>query len=748
MPDPTTASTGETFSLARVLQIVTDHDKVMDDLRDEMAETKAIYETKWWEHYVRMGTRKGIFRGGYKWDGAEIEVNRLRRMIRTYLGALYPRSSRVVCEADPRDRGTPQVGQAVLNDWWKKPYGYLTVDHAVMMALILPGAGLKVGYDPGTANPIERVWMRPIPPWELVLDRDAPSWEDERFRGHLYQAPIEEVVARYPQLDGKLKGARRVDYFENTSLTGNPNPNVNLPTQSVPGEYVRVFEFLNLRDSYVSATGEVYKGRLEVYVLDQSDDVSGAPVVVTPLPFQDADGRDLPNIEPLVFDHEVGYPFRALAPAKTVMPQQTELNKVRTAMARDTRRNARKFAYLDGALSQDELDKLTNGIDGQGVKIPPDMPIEKAIRQFDVQPLSADNIRYMQIVEADLDRVSGPSQNAQGQSINTTAYEVQTIQLFAEEEIRYHALLLMGTLARVSRLVQRAVIAAGKDSGDSEGGLEMEPVTDLGPVEGDEAAPPPAPRMTKTMTRPKVHAFEPFTLKDGEERLTVTEEALNGDFPITFVDADTTPVNRQTMLQFMTGAGLQGYMQLWALAIKGGAEGMLAERAMQHIAEAMNLPKDMHPGAMKAALKREVAEAERVSAKKKPPPGVGAALAPSSPATPSTPADALASLLERMAAAASENPQIAGALRQPTQALQTAVQAAQDGDTATVARAVSLANDTLPPGVVPDVEAALAQIVEALAGATPSDGDGGDGMPVGELADGTAPAVAGGAPGA
>ena len=190
MTEPTT------FPLARVLQIVQDHDKAMDDQRDEMTETKAIYETRWWPYYVNMGTRRGTFKN-YQWDGAEIEVNRLRRMIRTYLGALYPRSSRVVCETDPQDRGDAQVTQAALNAWWKKQYAYLTVDHATMMALILPGSGLKIGYDPGKANPIERVWMRPIPPWELILDRDAPSWEDERFRGHVYQSPVEEVVTRY-----------------------------------------------------------------------------------------------------------------------------------------------------------------------------------------------------------------------------------------------------------------------------------------------------------------------------------------------------------------------------------------------------------------------------------------------------------------------------------------------------------------------------------------------------------------------
>jgi hypothetical protein len=730
--DPTT------FPLPRILQIVLNHDKTMDIARDEMAENKAIYETRWWRHYIAQATRMGTVKN-YRWDGAEIEVNRLRRMMRTYLGALYPRASRVVCEADPLDRGDPLAGQASLNAWWKKQYTYLTVDHASLMALTLPGSGLKIGYDPGKANPIERVWMRPIPPWELILDRDAPSWEDERYRGHVYQAPIEEVLERYPQLRDKIKGASRTDFFEET-IVGNPVVTAVGAERAPNGEYVRVLEFLNLRDTYMSETGECYKGRLEVYILNQGMD---QPVVVTPLPFQDADGRDLPNIEPLIFDHEVGYPFRPIPPARVAIPQCTELNKLRTAMARDTRRNARKWFYKDGAIEQDEIDKYGNGIDGQGIKVKQEIPLDQAVFLAPTQPIAADNFRYTQMVEGDLDRVSGPSQNAQGQAIDTTAHEVQTIQLFTEADIAYHGVLLYGCLARVSRLVQRAILSAGMDVGDSEGGVEDAPVTDLAldPEEtevrvGLESEDPPEVRMTKSMTRPKVHPFEPFMLKVGEDKVEVTAEGLDGDFVITFVNADTTPVNRQTILQFMTGQGLKGYMDLWTLAEKGGAQGLMAERAMQHIAEMLNLPKDMHPAAMKASLK-----AAEPAKKSEAPKGVAAAMGPRPPVPdpappPSGLPDTLANVLMSMRKAVQANPQLAQALQQSAQAVQQAVEAAQAGDMAAVAQAVGAALDALPEGIVPDVAETLAGILQGMSGEVPTEEPGPS-----ELADEVVPKI-------
>lgn len=697
--EPSPTAPAEMFPFGQAVRIARDWDRHMRTEREDMALTNAIYQTRFWDYWVGWGKRTQRF--AWKWNGTEIEVNRLRRMIRTYLGALYPRSSRAVCEPDPHGRGDTRVTQAVLNAWWRKPYAYPTVDDALMQALLFPGSGFKVGYDPGTANPIERTWLRPIPPWELVLDRDAPSLEDERYRGHLYQAPLQEVEQRYPQLKGKLSGIGRRDFFDTepgetaATATGSNTEHMSDSTSQNVGQYVRVLEFCNLRDPFVANSGEVYRGRLEVYVLDQGQ-LSERPVVVTPLPFADADGRELPHVEPLILDHEPGFPLRPVAPARVVIPQQVELNLLRTAAAGDIRRNARKGVYRDGALNQDELDKLMDGVDMHFAKVPQETPLNEAIRMLEHQPIAADTLQYAGIVERDLDRASGPSANAQGQVTNVTAYEVQTVQLFTEEEIKYHALMLLGTLARVTRLAQRAILGAGADRGDSEGGEIVGEVSEVGVVDTGAMSQAPQSRRTK---------WEPFVIMEGEDRLEVTPEALDGDFPITFVEADATPINRQAQLQFMTGAGLQGYMGLWDVVEKGGSMAILAEVAMQRIAEAMNLPKDMHPATLKAKAKALKAEEKKVSA---PPKAAAAAMRPGgAPAAP-PPGDGTAKLVNALAGAAQA---VAGTPAEPL--LVAAVQAAQAGDLAGLAAAVG---DALAAGVPPEVEAVLMRIQEAIGG--------------------------------
>lgn len=723
----------------RVKQLVSNHDATWADRRYETELTTGIYETKFWPAYVGWGKAQGYF-NDWNYTGTEIQVNRLRKMVRTYQGALYPTASRATLEADILGRGDAQVTQAVINACWKKPYAYVTVDHVVQMALTLPGAGFKIGYDPGTANPIERVWIRPIPPWELLIDRDAPSWEDERFRGHVYQAPIQDVIQRYPKLAGmNLIGTPRRDFMTDTR-SGNSGGNGDDSTNStIAGEtgsdgvnagstglFVRVLEFLNLRDCYVMPDNTSTKGRLEVYILDQGPEISGAPVFCGPLPMVDADGRSLPNIEPLLFDHEIGYPFRGLAPTKAAIPQQIELNMMRTAAAQDVRRNTRKFTFREGAIAEDELRKLTNGVDMQGVKLDPTAPPD-AIQMLPHQAIAADTVAYTAACERDLDRQLGPSQNAQGEAIDTTAREALIIQLYAEEETKFHAKMLYGCLARVSKLLQCAVLLAGQDSGDSEGGDEAGALLPVGtseptayteadavndPVEPEQKVQPaPAPRA------PKVQAFQPFPIMDGDDRLTVTAEALTGDFHISFVESDITPVNRQTVLQFLLGPGGQRYEQMWQVAQQPGGQGMLALRMMEHTAEALNLPRDMRPKAMLAEIKKD---AEATAPKKG---GKAAQFAGKAPpkeqaAPPEPPRSALLQQLQAIATALQQVPGSEDAVA----AVGALAKAAQAGDRAAATSAVQAALAALPDGTPDDVRANLEALAKQLGPVAPAQG--------------------------
>jgi hypothetical protein len=725
-PTPETGSR-DTFPPKFVHGLVRQHYAALEVKRDEMGLSNAIYLTEFWEWYVGWGTRK-FKNWRWKRDGTETEDNRLWKEVQTYTAALYPRASRVICQQDPMDRGDPEVASAVLNAWWEKDGQYRTVRDCVEMAILWPGCGFKVGFEPGTANPIERTYLEPIPPWELILDRNATSIKNERFRGHVYQAPLDEILAKYPELTGKIAGTSRTDFLSGSSVTvtsgGTSTPaNVEM---SEDGQFVRVLEFTNFRDS-VTVDGETYRGRLEVYILDQSAEVSDKPIAVVPLPMADADGRGRSNVVPLMFAHEPGYPFRPVAPVARLLPLQVTLNRLETAALGDVRRNTRKFLYHKSALVQDELDKLLNGIDMQGAAVDDELNLEAAVRMLEHQPIAADTIAYINRIDAKLQRQAGGSPNARQEITGATAYEVQTVQLFTEEGLKFHALLLSDALAEVSRLALRAIMVAGMDDGDSEGGTlaegeELAPVgtVDVGAEmeEGDAAPMPPV----------KAKDWTAFPLKRDAETFTVTKEALDADFPVRFVQGERTPVSDQAMLQFLTGPGIGQYMQLFDLVIKGGHQGVIAERVMQQIAERSDLPKDLYPG----ALLREHREKERAES-----PGKGAPAPPEAqeamdvpeevpPAPPPVPQSgnpimgALTTVMNALVALVTRDPAARAALNSAGMAVRQAMAAAQSGDVAGLRQAVLAASQALSAVEMDAVELdaardGIAALVRAIA---------------------------------
>lgn len=727
------------FTPERVMRVVDEHDRQMRLARDRMGLANAIYLTDFWAWWVGFQNGRSST-AQWKWNGTEIEVNRLWKEVSTYRAALYPRANRVVCGPDTMGRGDDRAGTAVLNAWWAKRDTHRRVTAAVDMALMFPGCGFKVGYDPGHGSPVERAWCRVVPPWEMVLDRNATDLADERYRGHLYMEPKEDVEARYPRLRGKLKGARRSDFFSTSGNVDQPNRTNNPAVEGESdddGEFVRVLEFYNLRDAVAGKKGDIYLGRLEVYVLDQPEDISKKPVVTLPLPFADADGRPLPNLEPLIFANEPGFPLRPVAPVSRLLPQMVELNQLRTKMADMVRHDARKGLMRKGALEQDAATKFLNSNDMEFAEVTdPKVPLNEVAMLFPHHPISADFKNHMEIVERDLTRVAGSSPAARGEVTKATAFEVQQVQLFTESDLGFHGLLLNDCLTRVARLAQRAVLGGMHDRGDSEGGHDA-PGTQyaaVGAVPGDvkvgdgeddkpaAGAVDPEPVPPKDESAPAVSP-QGFTMRDRDQTVEITVEGLDADFEITFVEGGRTPLSDQTMLQFLTGPGVQQYMALFQVVLKGGPEAVLAKATMAHLAERADLPRDMHPDELLAAVKKlppppapspapaPVAEAPPEAAL--PPPG--AAEAPAPTGGQAVLLDTLKQVYEALAAVAATSPEAKAAVTPAGRAVMAAAQAANAGDVEGVGAAVvsaldaasSAAPDALPPEAAEPMGAAL-----------------------------------------
>jgi hypothetical protein len=622
------------------------HDKRMRGQRDQWALIKAAYTTNYWKH-VRNQSHSGK---QSRDNETNVEVNRLFGIITSYLSALYPRMQRAVVLPDPEGLGDSSKAQLALNKFMESSKVNQRIMTALRQALLYPGSGAKVGYYAGRGNPLDRLWMRVIPYWEMVLDSDVGDQEDERFRGHVYFRPKSDVEEEYGLTD--LKGTERADYlrFGSSGKTSSTNQKNTLQNQDKANSdnsyFVRVLEICNLKDSYEDpdSPGILYDGRLEIYVLGQGR-ISQKPVYVGPLPFAERDGRPLAHIVPLIFNHEPEYPLRGIAHADRIMPQIQELNSYRSFMATATRKDTRQFITRKGTFGADELTDLTEGHDGLILQLEQDYdrPLGDAIQSISTPPISGNIDQYMALVENDLDRNINLSPSARGIVTKATAFEVQAVQQYTESEFGLHATIKDEWLSSVLNVVLRALIACMQDLGESSGAFENQDVqlANVGALsndsneddsnqnidgdaqveaaeeqEGDSEQEPfidddSIDKYEKDPVEPGKIESEKLVLRDRRSFVDVVVEDIDADFAITFVEGGGAPMEEAVQQQNLLGL-LEPYTALWGAVQQGGAPGFMARQYMKTIAEKFDLPRDLHPDELDAKLAEEAEESENV----------------------------------------------------------------------------------------------------------------------------------------
>tara|TARA_R100001594_G_scaffold139040_2_gene183131 strand:- start:3354 stop:5576 length:2223 start_codon:yes stop_codon:yes gene_type:complete len=640
-----------------VHQMVRRHDKQMSRGRSNWALTKACYTTNYWDHLVGEETANDDVA-----MNVNVEVNRLWGVIGQYLASLYPRANRAVLGPDPAGQGDPAKAELASNRWLSSQKIHTRVMSALRQALLYPGSGAKIGYHPGHGNPLDRVFMRVIPWWEMLLDMDVSDPEDERFRGHLYYRPKHEVEAEYGLED--LAGTSRIDFLDESTTSEGSGISRQRKDESSPmdtSNFVRVLELCNLQDTIEDKDNPdiTYQGRLEIYVLGQGM-ISKKPVWMGPLPFAAPDGRPLPHIVPLIFNHEPEFPLRGLSHARRIIPQIQELNAYRSYMAMATRKDTRQYITRAGTFNAEELTQLTEGYDGLILEVDKEFggTLDDAIRPIVNAPISGNIDRYLGQVEADLERGIGSSPNARGVVTKATAFEMQTVQQYTESDFGMHASLKDEWLSSVLRICLRALIASMQDRGDSAGAYDEQEVelAEVGAI-SDETEADPQEELSadeeqleedeqKVVQTPYVDEdiFEEvgeveldeveseqqvtsLTLRDRNDTVEIMVEDLDADFEISFVEGGRRPLDDASMQQNLVGL-LQPYSQLWEAVTTGGPMAPLARAYMKTIAERFELPRDLHPEELEIALEEEP------PAEQPPAPPQGAAPPPGAEAPP------------------------------------------------------------------------------------------------------------------
>lgn len=728
------ASPNDTLRPAEVMDILSDQETRMIRLRPEMEENKATYLTRYASYQSRpMGAGSGQQGNIDARTNALIEVNRVWGGVESQASQLYPHARRTVLSPDESGRGEVTTAQAALNAWWRKEGTQHRMLAHLRQALLYPGSGLTMEVRPGRGSPIQRTEFTVTPYWEMILDCDVFDSGHQRFRGRRYWLPLRQAIAAWPQLAAMgVKGSQR-DEFLRPFLSGSVEGQVGASTgthengsnvimsqyaKNPKGEggrsadWVEIVEFVNLVDGFSDETGD-YQGRFEVYVRGQSGFLASEPLVRSRVPFTDADGVPLPHMVPTLFAFEPEYPLRGIPPIRRIMPQQRELNTLRSEVLRRVRQNVTKIVVRGDVWGSDEKAQLASSTNLEVIKLETDEDLRATVMQLDTLPIGQDLKTYADVVERDLNIVLALSANRSGQAnkSGTTAYEVQSINLFDDVESKKQATTFDTSCIELSRLALAGFMLAAQTPADHRGGyttmradqkVTATAVVDSGVVEPpiaevaaaatsdakSEASAGVSPAALALVRGPPTDApdvaavhvegdavetkvavpQQAWRILDPETNRTieVTVDALDGNFGVTFVDGADTPQTAAARQQNLV-AIQDKYMALWDVVQKGGPMAIVARRMMVALHDSLKLPKDLHPDRMQEAL-----DAEAKKAPGEPPPVAAQHMTGAAPAQGGDPLQRLLAALGALAQDAEKSgaQDVAASLAKVAEALQ------------------------------------------------------------------------------
>ncbi len=300
----------------------------------------------------------------------------------------------------PQDEASAELLQYLENRLWR-----IQRRKKVIRQIVLDAILLKVGYglshikrDPMTGLP--EITLTRVSPYQIWLEKGATSVSDAYYIFREVLMPREEAEAKWPGVKFPLYEKLR----QKRGLTFGKPPESTMWGDGDATDRVAIYEVhdqLHREVSYIS----LYHNK---FLIEPRPN---------PYPFDT-------NFTQLVFNEIIDEHY-GLGDLEPVAIQQEELDRVRTAMLKHTKRFNRKYAIQEEEYKEDRLKDLESGEDGAIVKM---MDIDN-IRPIEDARMSSDLYDYAEIIRGDHREVTGVNEylNAGRISGTKTAYETEQI---------------------------------------------------------------------------------------------------------------------------------------------------------------------------------------------------------------------------------------------------------------------------------------------------------------------------------
>jgi len=414
-------------STALIRQVTADHAAMWDARQAEMARYRNAYMTRFF------AGQKGSA------DQIRVETADAYAFIEGYVSSLFTKDPAVLAFRDHSDDGDPELVQACANRFFNRQRASL--ENATRMALIYPMSFCKLA-PRESEDLLNRVAIRAIQPWNVILDTDADSWDEQRFVGHKYFMPVSDAVARFGACD--WMPVEKVSYFNETkakTAKSYENKTTKLPDEYL---YIEVVEFYDM-----------VQDKLQFWSPNLRD--TNTLLDEEAIPVRTYDDRPLSAIVPLYYGSAPDAPLEGYSAMSRNYDLYFEKNILRSHWANAIRRDSRQFLYRKDVIEEEALAKITAGEDGAMIGVDGDS-LDGIVKAIDVGTMSSNYDRYSAAIEADMSRGSLQAPFTKGEATKATATEVTALVHYGASEIGKLARERDGMISRLANLYVRMVL--------------------------------------------------------------------------------------------------------------------------------------------------------------------------------------------------------------------------------------------------------------------------------------------------
>jgi hypothetical protein len=387
----------------QILKMTVDvHEKYWREQRKHLYNYKQAYETDFWEDSETYGL------GDY---GITIQTADAYGYIESYIASLFSRNPGVVFKDGLRKRGNKDIAEHLANDFLVRQR--TVIENASRMALIYPMAFAKLM--PRQSDDIyRRVDMFAIPPWEVVVDRQARRWQDCRYVGHKYFLPLDEAKELFG--NKQYEPQRKEEYFER-EYNNQEDPSVD--TEMF--QFIEVVEMYDLQNNMMHFWSPNWQHG-DKYLMSSE------------IPFENASREAVIPIVPLYFNRIPDNPLDGYSAMKRIYDQIYESNLIRTFQANAVRKASRQYLIRKGALDEEQMAQIASGVDGLFVEVD-DENINNCVVPLPQNQTPPELEQYYRQVQMDKDKGNILAPFTRGEATRSTATEIAALASYSSNEI-------------------------------------------------------------------------------------------------------------------------------------------------------------------------------------------------------------------------------------------------------------------------------------------------------------------------